>query len=119
MTDIELPHTILADIPYEKWGSWDRPSPSDHYSVMPLSLLKNYNFPHDHDSCLLLFWGWNCCMPECLDIVKAWGFTYRTMITWIKPKMGLGNYVRNATEHILLATKGKYEKQERAKSFTS
>lgn len=86
---------------------------------MNLFEIKHFVFPHDFDSCLLLFWSWNSCLPECLEVVKAWGFTYRTLITWIKPKMGIGNYTRNASEHIILATKGKYEKPDKAKSFTS
>jgi N6-adenosine-specific RNA methylase IME4 len=86
---------------------------------MPLSVIKNYQFPHNIDSSTLLFWAWNSCMPECFDVVKAWGFTYRTVITWVKPKMDIGNYCRNATEHIILATKGNVERPEKAKNFTT
>ena len=41
------------------------------------------------------------------DVLRAWGFTPRSVFTWVKSRMGLGNYLRNATEHVLLGTRGK------------
>lgn len=38
--------------------------------------------------------------------MESWGFTYRSCLTWIKPRFGLGHYLRNQTEHLLLGTKG-------------
>jgi N6-adenosine-specific RNA methylase IME4 len=50
--------------------------------------------------------------PE--DIATAWGFTYRTMLTWVKTRKdggvmegGMGWYFRGCTEHVLYATRGK------------
>lgn len=40
-------------------------------------------------------------------MAEAWGFTPRSPLTWIKPRFTLGNYLRNATEHLLLATPSK------------
>jgi N6-adenosine-specific RNA methylase IME4 len=28
-------------------------------------------------------------------------------LTWIKPRLGLGNYLRNATEHLIFGTRGR------------
>jgi N6-adenosine-specific RNA methylase IME4 len=40
--------------------------------------------------------------------MQAWGFTYRSCLTWVKPGLGLGSYyLRNNTEHLLFGTKGK------------
>jgi N6-adenosine-specific RNA methylase IME4 len=48
------------------------------------------------------------------DIAAAWGFTYRTLITWVKTTRegrindgGMGWYFRGCTEHVLYATRGK------------
>lgn len=48
------------------------------------------------------------------DIAAAWGFTYRTMLTWVKTtadgdvmRGGMGWYFRGCTEHVLYATRGK------------
>ncbi len=47
-------------------------------------------------------------------IAAAWGFEYRTMLTWVKTtaagvpmRGGMGWYFRGATEHVLYATRGK------------
>ena len=48
----------------------------------------------------LLFWG--------EQVIKAWGFEYRTIITWEKQgTLGMGFHFRNQTEHCLFATRGK------------
>jgi N6-adenosine-specific RNA methylase IME4 len=39
--------------------------------------------------------------------LEAWGFKPRSVFTWIKPRLGLGVYLRNATEHVLLGTRGR------------
>ncbi len=42
------------------------------------------------------------------EIVKAWGFDYITLLTWVKTGApGLGWYFRGATEHVIFATRGK------------
>lgn len=50
--------------------------------------------------------------PE--QIAAAWGFEYRTTLTWVKTvsggqpdRGGMGWYFRGATEHVLYATRGK------------
>lgn len=40
------------------------------------------------------------------DMLDAWGFTYKTCLTWVKTQIGLGSYFRGQTEHVLFATKG-------------
>jgi N6-adenosine-specific RNA methylase IME4 len=47
-------------------------------------------------------------------IAGAWGFEYRTMLTWVKTtsdgdvmRGGMGWYFRGCTEHVLYATRGK------------
>lgn len=49
--------------------------------------------------------------PE--QIVRAWGFEYRTLLTWVKTgtagdplENGMGWYFRGCTEHIVYATRG-------------
>lgn len=45
------------------------------------------------------------CGP--IDIVRAWGFNYKTTLTWVKkPGLGIGFYFRGDTEHVLFATRG-------------
>jgi N6-adenosine-specific RNA methylase IME4 len=39
-------------------------------------------------------------------VVEAWGFEYKTIITWGKDKFGLGQYYRGQTEQMLFAVRG-------------
>lgn len=48
------------------------------------------------------------------QIVNAWGFAYKTTLTWVKTtkagdpsRGGLGWFFRGATEHVIYATRGK------------
>lgn len=59
----------------------------------------------DNAHCYL--WVTNATLHAGEDVLAAWGFTYRSTITWIKPRLGLGNYIRNQTEHLLLGTRGR------------
>ncbi len=46
--------------------------------------------------------------PTPAQICEGWGFTYKTLITWVKGnKAGLGWYYRTDTEHCVFATRGK------------
>jgi N6-adenosine-specific RNA methylase IME4 len=55
------------------------------------------------------FWLWvtNGTLRHGFDVLEGYGFTPRSVFTWIKPRFGLGVYLRNATEHMIFATKGK------------
>ena len=45
--------------------------------------------------------------PSPLEIAEAWGFTYKTLLTWVKTGApGLGFYFRGCTEHVLYCTRG-------------
>ncbi len=60
------------------------------------------------NNCHLYLWATNSFIREAFELLDAWGFKYKTMITWVKPNgLGLGYYWRNNTEHCLFAIKGK------------
>lgn len=54
----------------------------------------------------LYLWVTNNKLLDGLEVVKAWGFEYKTMITWAKDRFGLGQYYRGQTEHCLFAVRG-------------
>jgi N6-adenosine-specific RNA methylase IME4 len=37
----------------------------------------------------------------------AWGFTEKTILTWAKDRMGVGDWLRGQTEHCILAVRGR------------
>lgn len=80
----------------------------EELKALPVKELAN-------DNCVLFLWATFPMLQEALDLIRAWGFTYRTQaFTWIKtikngdkPVYGLGNYTRSNAEICLLATRGK------------
>ena len=65
--------------------------------------------------CFLFIWGTWALLSQCLDVVKAWGFEYKTLgFLWTKKNktkggysIGMGNYTRANSEYCLLGVKGK------------
>jgi len=60
-----------------------------------------------HEDCILWLWTTNHHMREAFGTLDAWGFTQKTILTWAKDKMGVGDWLRGKTEHCLLAVRGK------------
>jgi N6-adenosine-specific RNA methylase IME4 len=54
----------------------------------------------------LLLWTTPAHLPDALRVIEAWGFEYRTQIVWVKPSGGLGYWVRNQHEILLIAARG-------------
>lgn len=55
----------------------------------------------------MYIWTTNTFMVEAHDLMKAWGFRQKTILTWVKPRLGMGTYYRNNTEHVLFGVRGK------------
>lgn len=62
------------------------------------------------DDCILWLWVTNSFIQEGFELIKQWGFQYKTMLTWGKTQFGIGYWLRGQTEHLLLAVKGKPRK---------
>jgi N6-adenosine-specific RNA methylase IME4 len=62
----------------------------------------------------LYLWCPNALVREGLEIMNAWGFTYKTNLVWLKVRKdggpdgrGVGFYFRNVTELLLFGIKGR------------
>jgi N6-adenosine-specific RNA methylase IME4 len=56
----------------------------------------------------LYLWTTNSFLVEAHEIVRAWGFEPKTLITWRKlGPIGLGRYFRGVTEHIVFGVRGR------------
>lgn len=105
-------HQPKADIVYAD-PPWDIQQKghfgaAKHYSLMTLDRIKAMpvgDLCKKNAACFL--WSTNAALPDAIDVLKAWGFTYRGYYVWGKSQMGLGQYFRNATEVMLLGTRGK------------
>lgn len=99
--------TILADPPWDiqQKGALGA---ERHYDLMTLDRIKAMPVADlAEDDAHLWLWVTNATLRHGYDVAEAWGFTVRSPLTWIKFRLGLGNYLRNATEHLLFATRGK------------
>jgi N6-adenosine-specific RNA methylase IME4/ParB-like chromosome segregation protein Spo0J len=73
--------------------------PTDAICALPVKELAT-------DAAALFLWTTAPHLPEALQAVAAWGFTYKTHAVWIKDWIGLGYFVRNQHELLLIATRG-------------
>ena len=81
---------------------------SDHYDVMTLDRIKSMPVADlAADNAHLYLWVTNSNIDEGLEVVKSWGFRYITVYHWLKPRMGQGVYLRNASESCIFAVRGK------------
>lgn len=104
---------LYADPPWEykskKTGGSMKSGAAQKYKTMSMDELKALPIKQiaEKDSVLFL-WATVPLLPEALDLMKAWGYKYKTMLTWRKiMSQGLGYWFRGQTEHLLFGTKGK------------
>ena len=100
--------TILADPPWDIQQKGKSRGAIKHYNLMSLDRIKAMpiaDLVEENAHCWL--WVTNATLEAGYDVLRAWGFTPRSIYTWVKPRLGLGVYLRNCTEHLLLGTRGK------------
>jgi ParB/RepB/Spo0J family partition protein len=77
----------------------------EHYPTMSLDEIRALPVPAADDCCLFL-WTTVPMLADALTVMTAWGFTYKTTITWVKDKFGIGYWVRSQCEHLLVGIRG-------------
>ncbi len=98
---------IYADPPW-KLGYPDSPhAPENHYATMELDPIKALEVPAAKDAVLFL-WVVSSLLGAALEVVQAWDFELKTTICWIKPSIGMGKWVRNRHELLLVCRRGNY-----------
>lgn len=101
---------IVADPPWTYDNRASDPSQRGHipYINMPLESIKAY-LPKTMPAkdCILWLWTTNSHMQGAFAVLEAWGFEHKTILTWVKHKMGMGDWLRGKTEHCLMAVRGK------------
>lgn len=98
--------TIYADPPWMEHGGGKIQRGADrHYPLMATKEIMALPVRElaDPEGCHLYLWTTNNFLPDALEVVRAWGFQYVTMITWMKDRQGLGQYYRGLTEHCIFA----------------
>jgi N6-adenosine-specific RNA methylase IME4 len=100
---------IYADPPWEdEFGPNDRQAEL-HYPVMTLEAI--FALPVKKictDDAALYLWALPHMAPAALELMVEWGFDYRTQLIWAKDKIGLGEWVRQQHEILLIGRMGAF-----------
>lgn len=110
--------TVLADPPWRFSNRTGKMAPEhrrlSRYSTMDLDEIMEMPvaqcvLPQSH----LYLWVPNALVLEGLEVMKRWGFTYKTTLVWYKVRKdggpdgrGVGFYFRNVTEMVLFGVRG-------------
>jgi len=104
---------IYADPPWsyrnKKTGGSMTSGSKSKYPVMELEDIKKLPIQNiaTKDSVLFL-WATTPLLPEALEVMKAWGYRYKTAIYWRKiMSLGMGFWFRGQVEVLLMGIKGK------------
>ena len=111
--------TVMADPPWRFQNRTGKIAPEHkrlaRYATMQLDEICALPIAeHMHDRAHCYLWVPNALLPEGLQVLKAWGFDYKSHIIWEKVRKdggpdgrGVGFYFRNVTEMLLFGTRGK------------
>jgi N6-adenosine-specific RNA methylase IME4 len=109
MTKYEV---IYADCPWTyDFAPTESRSPEEHFECMELENIKGYLIKEGietEDNSVLYLWATGPLLIEAIEVMKAWGFSYKTCAVWDKLEIGLGYWFRNQHELLLVGTKGKF-----------
>jgi N6-adenosine-specific RNA methylase IME4 len=116
--------TILADPPWRFSNRTGKMAPEhrrlSRYATMSLEEIMELPVaqlaaPQSH----LYLWVPNALILEGLEVMRRWGFTYKTNIIWYKvrkdsgpDRRGVGFYFRNVTEMVLFGVRGRLRTRE-------
>jgi N6-adenosine-specific RNA methylase IME4 len=111
--------TILADPPWQFQNRTGKMAPEhkrlSRYPTLSLDEIKALPIKdYLEDTAHLYLWVPNALLYDGLQVLEAWGFTYKSNLIWYKvrkdggpDRRGVGFYFRNVTEIILFGVKGK------------
>ncbi len=111
--------TILADPPWQFQNRTGKMAPEhkrlNRYQTMKLDEIVTLPVASvAAEKAHLYLWVPNALLLEGLEVLRAWGFQYKTNIVWHKVRKdggpdgrGVGFYFRNTTELLLFGTRGK------------
>lgn len=111
---------ILADPPWS-YQNRQNGAAANHYGTMTAEEIKALPVATlAHPDSILLLWSTPPLLPQALEVMKAWGYQYKSKIPWFKvlenqdnvplnsvvPTYGTGYWVRANSEDVLIGVKG-------------
>ena len=99
---------IYADPPWRyDFSKSNNRKIENQYQTMTVKELKELQIPCEKDSVLYL-WATTAKLLESIEVLNAWGFTYKSSMVWDKETIGMGYWFRGQHEFLFACTKGKF-----------
>lgn len=106
MADPPWSYAMFSDKGYAK-------APEAQYDTMPLEQIKALPVGAlAARDCMLWLWAVNPQLPQAIEVLQGWGFTFKTAGTWLKRStrgkvsFGTGYILRSSNEPFLIGTRG-------------
>lgn len=97
---------IYADPPWRyEFSASDSRKIENQYPTMTVEEICKED-PAPEEDAMLFLWVTSPKLREGLQVLEAWGFTYRTSMVWVKPQIGMGYYARSQHELLLIGALG-------------
>lgn len=77
----------------------------NHYPTMSLKEIQALSIPAAENAILFL-WATTAKLDWGIDVLRSWGFTYRSSLVWDKEIIGCGSWFRGQHEILLVGRKG-------------
>ncbi len=100
---------IYADPPWNYGDKRDghTTGAEDHYPSMTIQELCELPVKDlAEENAVLYLWVTSPLLEECFDVIRAWGFKYKTSFVWDKVKHNMGHYNSVRHELLLVCTRG-------------
>ncbi len=99
--------TLVVDPPWRYTADQERKFRPIYSTMSQAELLALRLAECSEEDSHLYLWTTNARIKDALALMESWGFTFVTILTWVKsPPFGLGGYFRTTTEHVLFGVRG-------------
>ena len=107
-------NVILADPPWQyDFAETDNRAIENQYPTMDVVEIADYRDSEGvsirtviADDAVLFLWATSPKLREALLVMDGWGFEYVTQAVWVKDRIGMGYWVRQQHETILIGRRG-------------
>ena len=99
---------VVADPPWKYRQGTTTPDRTIEYQYETAFISEIVSHrPNTAPNAILFLWATAPLLPEALEVMVGWGFTYKTCAVWDKQKIALGYWFRIQHELLLVGIKGK------------
>lgn len=100
-------------------GGMDRAA-DNHYPTSGLDAIKGRDVGSlAAADCVLFLWATVPMLADAIDVLRGWGFAYKSNFNWHKDRVGTGYWNRNRHEHLLIGTRGNVPAPAMGEQFDS